>query len=261
MTKAAIAIATAVMVVAALAVSIGVSRNLDQQLREQDRRLDALTGNVEVFAALESLDLRLANLKAETIQQTRTTSYAQLGHHRRIRDLEARLAAMGIPEATPAAVERMPVDGEPGPARSPGPSGIPGARPGSIEPLTAECEATLIGVNPRILLDSLQDPLRTAYDSANSAGCRFSQPIARVTLSLWAGNSRRYVETFLLEPPSPVVQFPLVGFESDRVGGPLQPGDYTRRLVAFTEYGTSWDLTAGTSGFSPTVTVAPTPAR
>ena len=271
MTKAAIAIATAaaVMAVAALAVSIGVSRNLDQQLREQDRRLDALTGNVEVFAALESLDLRLANLKAETIQQTRTTSYAQLGHHRRIRDLEARLDAMGIPEATPGSAERLG-----GISESPPATAIPSG-------LTAGCEVTLIGGDPRIVVETLEDPVRTAHDSSNGGGCRFSEPVARVILTLEAGDSS-YTETFLLDPPSMVVQFPLVGIESaafvtlthrdgdssyaetfrlgssaaaDRAGGPLPPGEYTRRLVAFTEDGASWELT-GNAGFLPTVTVA-----
>ena len=103
--------------------------------------------------------------------------------------------------------------------------------PGEVE-LRAECVSTLIGGDTNISLASLNDPLRTASDSANHAGCRFNRPIARVSLTLKNG-ARSYTERFHIDPPSLSVGFPLSAESvSEKSGGPLPPGEYTRRIAA-----------------------------
>ncbi len=79
--------------------------------------------------------------------------------------------------------------------------------PGDVE-LRAECASTPIGGDITITLASLADPLRTAPDSANHAGCRFNKPIASVSLTLENG-ARSYTELFHIDPPSLSVGFPL----------------------------------------------------
>ena len=95
------------------------------------------------------------------------------------------------------------------------------------------------------MLSSLDDRLRTAADSANSAGCRFNKPIASISLTLDSDDSSPYTETFTVEPPSLTVGFPLPeDLVSEKTGGPLPPGKYSRRIVAVAEDGDEWDLTA-----------------
>ena len=122
--------------------------------------------------------------------------------------------------------------------------------------LLAECVNTEIGGDVSIVLSLLDDQLRTAFDSVNSAGCRFNKPIARISLTLDIDNLSPYTETFHVEPPSLNVGFPLPeDLVSDKTGGPLQPGEYSRRIVAITGDGDEWDLTAHGS-FLDTVTIA-----
>ena len=107
-----------------------------------------------------------------------------------------------------------------------------------------------------IELSSLDDRLRTAIDSANGAGCRFNKPIARVSLTLESSGAGPYTETFHIDPPAHVVQFPLPDtFASEKTGGPLPSGEYSRRLVAVTTDGDEWELTSN-DFFLETVTIA-----
>ena len=129
--------------------------------------------------------------------------------------------------------------------------------PGTIE-LVSECASTTIGVGPVLMLDSSDDPLRTAVDQANNAGCKFNKPIARVLLTLDSEDSGPYTETFLIDPPSLTVGFPLPEDTlSESSGGPLPPGDYSRRVSAFTADGDEWK--ASTDLFLDTVTIGPVP--
>ena len=122
--------------------------------------------------------------------------------------------------------------------------------------LLAECMSTLIGGDLSIVLSSLDDRLRTAIDSANSGGCRFNKPIARVSLTLQADSSPPYTETFHVEPPSLNLGFPLPeDIVSEKTGGPLPPGKYSRRIVAVSEDGDEWDFTTY-DFFQDTVTIA-----
>ena len=122
---------------------------------------------------------------------------------------------------------------------------------GEIE-LIAECAQTLIGGELDISLESLDDRLRTAVDSANSAGCKFNKPIVRVSLTL-AGEDGAYTETFHVDPPSLSVGFPLPDdLVSERSGETLPPGDYSRRIVAIAEDGDQWEAS---DGFHETVTI------
>ena len=115
--------------------------------------------------------------------------------------------------------------------------------PGTVD-LLAGCASTLIGGDLSIVLSSLDDRLRTAVDSANSGGCRFNKPIASISLTLDSDDSSPYTETFTVEPPSLTVGFPLPeDLVSEKTGGPLPPGKYSRRIVAVAEDGDEWDFT------------------
>ena len=126
--------------------------------------------------------------------------------------------------------------------------------PGAVE-LIAECASTLIGGDISISLDSLNDPLRTAPDSANHAGCKFNKPIARVSLILDDG-AQSYTELFHIDPPFLSVGFPLPAeLVSEKSGGPLPHGEYSRRMVAISGDGDEVEMTTK-GAFLATVTVA-----
>ena len=112
--------------------------------------------------------------------------------------------------------------------------------------LIAECSMTLIGVDPVLSLKSHDDPRRTAPDDANGMGCRFSKPIARVTMTLHNDALGSYTETFHIDPPSTAIGFPLRdNVASMKTGGPLPAGKYSRRMVAITEEGEEWNFGPG----------------
>jgi len=126
--------------------------------------------------------------------------------------------------------------------------------PGAVA-LVGGCDMTDIGGDLRIVLRSLDDRLRTAADSANRAGCRFNKPIARVLLTLENGG-QTYAEVFHFAPPSHEFGLPLPeDLVSETSGGPLPPGDYSRRMVAVTEDGDEFDLTSR-DGILDSITVA-----
>ena len=126
--------------------------------------------------------------------------------------------------------------------------------PGDVE-LIGGCDMTQIGGDLSITLPSLDDRLRTAIDSANRGGCRFNKPIARVLLTLDNG-AQTYTEVFELAPPSHEFSLPLPEDQvSETSGGPLPPGDYSRRMVAVTEDGDEFDLTS-LDGILDSITLA-----
>ena len=108
--------------------------------------------------------------------------------------------------------------------------------PGEVG-LESQCLSTAQGGILGILLESTDDPDRTALDAVNGGGCTFNLEITRVVLILESENMR-YVETFRLEPPSLHVSLPLPeGTASERTGGPLAPGLYARQVIAVTADG------------------------
>ena len=126
--------------------------------------------------------------------------------------------------------------------------------PGAVE-LIGGCDSTDIGGDLSIVLRSLDDRLRTASDSANRAGCRFNKPIARVLLTLDTG-AQTYTEDFHIDPPAPIVGFPLPeDLVSAKSAGPLPPGEYSRRMIAITEDGDEFDITS-LDAFLTIITVA-----
>ena len=126
--------------------------------------------------------------------------------------------------------------------------------PGAVA-LIGGCDMTQIGGDLRIVLRSLDERLRTAADGANRAGCRFNKPIARVSLTLDNG-AQSYTEVFRIDPPSVEFGLPLPeDLVSETSGGPLPPGDYSRRMVAVTEDGDEFDLTS-LDGLLNTITLA-----
>ena len=125
--------------------------------------------------------------------------------------------------------------------------------PGAVE-LIGGCDSTDIGGDLSIVLRSLDDLMRTAKDSANRAGCRFNKPIARLSLTLDNG-IRTYTETFRFDPPTLRFGLPLPeDFGSETSGGPLPPGDYSRRIVAISEDGDELDVTTDAE-FMPTISL------
>ncbi len=118
--------------------------------------------------------------------------------------------------------------------------------PGEVE-LKAECHMSLVGVDSRVLLlESLDDRLRTAPDNRNRMGCRFNKPIASVVLTLHSDSLGSFTETFEIDPPSLAIRFPLRdNAVSRKTGGPLAAGEYSRRIVAFTEDGEEWRFDSG----------------
>ena len=114
--------------------------------------------------------------------------------------------------------------------------------PGAVK-LKSQCSQTLIGANEILALESLDDRLRTAPDSANSGGCRFNKPIAHVSMTLQNNDFGPYTETFHIDPPSVSVSFPLRdGRTSERSGDPLPPGQYSRQIVVIAEDGEELDI-------------------
>ena len=114
--------------------------------------------------------------------------------------------------------------------------------PGEPE-LKRQCSSTVIGGIMGIVLESLDDPLRTAVEPINSRGCTFNKPIAKVRLVLEGSTGRRYTETFHIDPPSVTIPLPVPeDVSSTREGGPLPAGEYSRRIAVVAEDGTENDL-------------------
>ena len=104
--------------------------------------------------------------------------------------------------------------------------------PGKVE-LRYGCGQTLVGGDLYIVLDSLEDPRRTAPDAVNGGWCTFNKKIGQVRLILESDAAGPYVETFEVQPPSETFHLPLTDeFESESAGGPLPPGEYLRSIVA-----------------------------
>ncbi len=112
--------------------------------------------------------------------------------------------------------------------------------------LIGGCDRTDIEAAPILSLKSLDDPMRTAADDANRAGCRFNKPIASVRLTLHSDSLGSYTETFRIDPPSITFPLPLAdNVASQKTSGPLPAGEYSRSMVAITEEGEEWVLEAG----------------
>ena len=115
--------------------------------------------------------------------------------------------------------------------------------PGVVKLKSLSAVRQLAGADPILALESLDDRLRTAPDSANSGGCRFNKPIAHVSMTLQNNDFGPYTETFHIDPPSVSVSFPLRdGRTSERSGDPLPPGQYSRRIVVVVEDGEELDI-------------------
>ena len=115
--------------------------------------------------------------------------------------------------------------------------------PGEVA-LKRECMSTAQGGILGILLESLDDPARTAVDAVNFGGCSFNKEISQVVLTL-ENDSFRYVETFQLDPPSLQIGLPIPeNTVSQSTGGPLPPGLYERKIVALTADGAEIEIPA-----------------
>ena len=124
-----------------------------------------------------------------------------------------------------------------------------GLRIPGIAELTSECVSTAVGGILGIVLESFEDPNRTAFEAVNHSGCRFNKRIAKVRLSLDGGDGLSYTETFNLEPPSLTLPFPVPeDVSSVREGGPLSPGEYSRRITVVAVDGDEMDMGLGEIG-------------
>jgi hypothetical protein len=121
--------------------------------------------------------------------------------------------------------------------------------------LAAECFHTEAEPLP-LTYDVLNEPTPSGFDGMNSAGCRFSKPVSRVSVFLSNDNGSRHGETFFIEPPSVELSFPLPdGLMSEKTLELLAPGEYRRQMVAVAEDGDTWDVTANLQAALDTVTV------
>ncbi len=115
--------------------------------------------------------------------------------------------------------------------------------PGEVA-LNRECVSTAQGGILGILLESLDDPARTAVDAVNHGGCSFNKEISNVVLTL-ENDNMRYVETFQLDTPSLQIELPIPeDTVSQSTGGPLPPGLYERKIVALTADGAEIEIPA-----------------
>ena len=124
-----------------------------------------------------------------------------------------------------------------------------GLRIPGVSELTSECASTAMGGILGIVLDSLEDPDRTAFEAVNHRGCRFNKRIAKARLSLDGDAGLSYTETFNLEPPSLTLPFPVPeDVSSIKEGGPLPPGEYSRRITVIAADGEEMDMRLGDIG-------------
>ena len=124
-----------------------------------------------------------------------------------------------------------------------------GLRIQGVPELKSECASTVVGGILGIVLDSLEDPDRTAFEAVNHSGCRFNKEIAEVRLILNADGAEPYTETFQLKPPSLIVGFPIPeDVSSIKSGGPLPHGQYLRRIVAISVDGEEREFVSGSVG-------------
>ena len=121
--------------------------------------------------------------------------------------------------------------------------------------LTAECFHTEAEPLP-LTYDVLNEPTPSGFDGRNSAGCRFSKPVSKVSVLLSNDDGSRHGETFFIEPPSVELSFPLPdGLVSEKTLELLAPGEYRRQMVAVAEDGDTRDVTANVRAALDTVTV------
>ena len=128
--------------------------------------------------------------------------------------------------------------------------------PGTEE-LSAECFYTEADPLP-LTYDVLDEATPTGFDGRNSATCRFSRPVSRVSVTLANGGGSVHGETFFIEPPGYEIPFPLpesLWTLSEKTLELLAPGDYHRKMVAIAEDGDTWDITANADAALKTVTV------
>ena len=116
--------------------------------------------------------------------------------------------------------------------------------------LRAECEMSVIGGDLSLVLSSLDDPKRTAPDASNAGSCTYNKPIVQVRMILVNDSGLSYTETFHIDPPTSRVRFPLPDWHvSERAGGPLPPGEYSRRIVLTTADGDEAEVIGKNSSF------------
>ena len=109
-----------------------------------------------------------------------------------------------------------------------------------------------------LTFDVATDPTPTGFDGRNSAGCRFSRPISKVSVTLTNEDGSIHGQTFLVEPPSEDISFPLSKeLPSEMTLELLTPGEYRREMVAISEDGDAWDIVGNIEAALKTVTVEP----
>ena len=128
--------------------------------------------------------------------------------------------------------------------------------PGTEE-LTAECFYTESEPLP-LTYNVLNEPTPTGFDGRNSATCRFSTPISKISVTLTNEGGSVHGETFLIEPPVNEIPFPLtegLWAASEKTLELLAPGDYQRKMMAIAMDGDTWDVTAHVDAALNIVTV------
>ncbi len=134
---------------------------------------------------------------------------------------------------------------------------IPSAHVVGTAKLVADCWYTEAEPLP-LTFDVATEPTPTGFDGRNSAGCRFSKPISKVSVTLTNEDGSIHGQTFLIEPPSEDISFPLSkDLPSEMTLELLRPGEYRREMVAISEDGDAWDIVGNVEAALKTVTVEP----
>ena len=110
----------------------------------------------------------------------------------------------------------------------------------TIEPaleLTGECVITAeFPIHPLQAFRGI-DRVPSGFDSVNTAGCTYTKPIESIRVELHRDGEIAFADTVTLSSPAVDVFFPFRGLSFGVVPADLEPGRYTRRMIATTTDG------------------------
>ena len=109
----------------------------------------------------------------------------------------------------------------------------PSSTAGPALAFSFECAVTeVLPLETPVLVSAGQDPLPSGFDSANSADCAFSEPVAKVTFELLRDGVVMHNQHLTVEPADANFGFPVSAANLDTVPSNLALGSYDRRIEA-----------------------------
>ena len=121
--------------------------------------------------------------------------------------------------------------------------------------LTAECSVTEADPRPLTFVPN-EEVTPTGFDGRNGATCRFSKPVDRVEVTLDSDAIGLHAVTFLIEPATHELAFPLADdVPSESTLELLPVGTYDRVMIVVSEDGDRWNVNENVGSALDTVTV------